>query len=138
MAAYRIRLGFFSNQTMNCQAVVFLLKKIHSSIFICNQICLGTSGERFFYHRIRDSGEKSEKLIRYPYQSRVVKSCHQSNFFVAVTVKKTSWGGSKKFEDIASEKIKTFSVSNSRIYNLDKIFVTEQEYPVKLDRTRKV
>ena len=47
---------FFSNQTMNCQIIVFLLKKIHSSLLICNQFCLGCSGEWFSYHKIRESG----------------------------------------------------------------------------------
>ena len=40
MDELRIR-KFFSNQTMNCQTVVFLLKKIHSSLSICNQFHLG-------------------------------------------------------------------------------------------------
>ena len=43
------------------------------------------------------------------------KSCHQSNSFVVVTIKKTSWGGSKKFEDIAFENTQTFSVPNGKI-----------------------
>ena len=43
------------------------------------------------------------------------KSCHQSNSFVIVTVKKTSWSGSNKFEDIAFQNTKTFSVPNGRI-----------------------
>ena len=60
---------FFSSQTMNCQIVAFLLEKIHSSLLICNQFCLECSGEWFFYHQIRDSGEKSEALIRYPYHN---------------------------------------------------------------------
>ena len=47
---------FFSNQTMNCQIIVFLFKKIHSSLLICNQLCLGCSGEWFSYHKIRESG----------------------------------------------------------------------------------
>ena len=32
-----------------------------------------------------------------------------------VTIKKTSWGGSKKFEDIAFENTQTFSVPNGKI-----------------------
>ena len=31
---------FLSNQTMNCQTGTFLLKKIASSVLICNQFCL--------------------------------------------------------------------------------------------------
>ena len=46
-----------------------------------------------------DSGEKSET----------------SNSFVVVTIKKTSWGGSKKFEDIDFENTQTFSVPNDKI-----------------------
>ena len=90
---------FFQNQTMNCQTVALLLKKIHSSLLICNQFCLECSGEWLFYHQIMDSGEKSET----------------SNSFVVVTIKKTSWGGSKKFEDIDFENTQTFRVLNSRI-----------------------
>ena len=44
-----------------------------------------------------------------------MKWCHYSNSFVVVTVKKTSWGGSNKFEHIAFENTKTFSVLNGRI-----------------------
>ena len=33
---------------------------------------------------------------------------------VVVTIKKTAWGGSRKFEDIAFENTKTFSIPNSR------------------------
>ena len=56
-----LRIGtFYLNQTMNCQTVVFLLKKLHSSLLICNQFFLGCSGEWFFYHEIRDNREKSE------------------------------------------------------------------------------
>ena len=43
------------------------------------------------------------------------KTYHQSNSFVVVTIKKTSWSGSKKIEDIAFENTQTFSVPNSRI-----------------------
>ena len=43
------------------------------------------------------------------------KSCHQSNSFVVVTIIKTAWGGSNKFEDIAFENTQTFSVPNGRI-----------------------
>ena len=38
-----------------------------------------------------------------------------SNSFVAVTIKKTSWGGSKNFEDIAFENTQTFNVPNGKI-----------------------
>ena len=45
------------------------------------------------------------------------KSCHQSNSsFVVVTIRKTSWDGSKKFEDIAFENTPNFCVPNGRIY----------------------
>ena len=37
-----------------------------------------------------------------------------SNSFVVVTIKKTSWGGSKKFEDIAFENTQTFSLRMAR------------------------
>ena len=123
---------FFFKQTMNCQTVVFPLEKIHSSLLICNQFCLKCSGEWFF---LTDSGEKSETLIRYPYHN-----CEENfqfwklwsnlcsrrwlildevvslpNSFVVVTIKKTSWGGFKKFEDIAFENTQTFSAPNARI-----------------------
>ena len=49
--------------------VVFLLKKIHSSVLISNPFWLECSGEWYFYRQIRDSGEKSEKFIRYPYRN---------------------------------------------------------------------
>ena len=51
-----------SNQTMNCQTVVFLLKKIHLYLLICNQFCLECSGEWLFYHQIRDSEEKVRRF----------------------------------------------------------------------------
>ena len=35
---------------------------------------------------------------------------------MVVTVKKTSWGGSNKFEDIAFENTKTLDVLNVRIW----------------------
>ena len=38
-----------------------------------------------------------------------------SNSFVGVTIKKTSYGRSKKFEDIAFENTQTFSVPNGKI-----------------------
>ena len=38
-----------------------------------------------------------------------------SNSFVVVTIKKTFWGGSKKFEDIAFENTQTFSVPTGKI-----------------------
>ena len=38
-----------------------------------------------------------------------------SNSLVVVTIKKTSWGGSKIFEDIAFENTQTFSVPNVKI-----------------------
>ena len=44
-----------------------------------------------------------------------MKSCHLSNSHVVVTIKETSWGGSKKYEDIAFENTQTFSVLNSKI-----------------------
>ena len=54
-----LRIGeFFSNRTMNCQTVVLLLRKIHSSLLICNQFCLACLGGWFFYYQIRDSGGK--------------------------------------------------------------------------------
>ena len=68
MDAFRIR-EFFSSQTMNYQTVAFLLERIHSSLLICNQFCLECLREWFFYHQIRDSVEKSETLIRYPYHN---------------------------------------------------------------------
>ena len=37
-----------------------------------------------------------------------------SNSFVVVTIKKSSWGGSKKFENIAFENTETFSLRMSR------------------------
>ena len=40
MDALRKNEGVFSDQTMNCQIVAFLLKKIHSSLLIFNQFCL--------------------------------------------------------------------------------------------------
>ena len=47
--------GSFSlNHSTNCQAVVFSLMKIHSSLLICNQFCLECSGEWFFYHQLRE------------------------------------------------------------------------------------
>ena len=46
-----------------------------------------------------DSGEKGER----------------SNSFVVATIKKTSWGGSKKFEDIAFKDTQTFSFPNGKI-----------------------
>ena len=52
-----------------------------------------------FYHQIVDSGEKSDT----------------SNSFVIVTIKKTSWGGPKKFEDIAFKNTQTFNVPNGKI-----------------------
>ena len=45
---------------MNYLTVAFLLKKIHSSLLICNQFCLECSGEWLFYRQIRDSHKKSE------------------------------------------------------------------------------
>ena len=45
MDALRKNEGVFSDQTMNCQTVAFLLKKIHSSLLICSQFCLECSGE---------------------------------------------------------------------------------------------
>ena len=39
-----------------------------------------------------------------------------------VTIKKTFWGGSKKFEDIAFENTQTFSVLNSRIWLFSSVF----------------
>ena len=39
----------------------------------------------------------------------------RSNSFVLVKIGKTSWGGSKKFEDIDFENTQTFSVPNDRI-----------------------
>ena len=56
-----------------------MFKKIHSSLLICNQFCLGCSGELFFYHQIRDSGEKNGKLIRYPYHSYKEDYCSFEN-----------------------------------------------------------
>ena len=38
-----------------------------------------------------------------------------SKSFVVVTIEKTSWGGSKKFEDISFENTQTFSVPNGKI-----------------------
>ena len=43
------------------------------------------------------------------------KSCHWSNSFMVVRVKKTYWGGPNRFEDIAFENIKTFGIPNGRI-----------------------
>ena len=37
-----------------------------------------------------------------------------SNSFVVVTIKKSSWGGSKKFEDIAFENTQTFNLRMAR------------------------
>ena len=91
--------SFFSNQAMNCQTVAFLLKTIHSSLLIFNQLCLECSGEWLVYHQIMESGEKSET----------------SNSFVVVTIKKTSGGGSKKFEDITFKNTQTFSVPSGKI-----------------------
>ena len=42
------------------------------------------------------------------------KNIETSNSFVVVTIKKTSWGGSKKFEDIAFENTQTFSLRMAR------------------------
>ena len=80
--------------------VAFLLKKIHSSPLICNQLYLECSGEWLFHYQIMDSRENIET----------------SNSFVVATIKKTSWGGYKKFEDIAFENTQTFSVLNGKIY----------------------
>ena len=64
-----LRIWEFSlSQTMNCQTVVFLLKKAHSSLLICSQFCLECSGEWFFYHQIRDSGEKTKGAIKVIYE----------------------------------------------------------------------
>ena len=38
-----------------------------------------------------------------------------SNSFVVVTIKKTSSGGSQKFEDIAFENTQTFGAPNGKI-----------------------
>ena len=66
MDALRKNERVFSDQTMNCQPVAFLLKKIYSSLLIFNQFCLEWSGEWLFYHQIMESEEKSETLIQYP------------------------------------------------------------------------
>ena len=43
------------------------------------------------------------------------ENIEMSNSFVVVTIKKTSWGGSTNFEDIALENAQTFSVSIGKI-----------------------
>ena len=56
-----LRIWEFSlNQTIICQTVVFLLKKINSFLFISINSVLR---EVILLHQITDSGEKSEKLI---------------------------------------------------------------------------
>ena len=59
MDALRITEFFFESSNELPDSGVSV-KKIHLSLLICNQFCLGCSGEWF-------SGEKSGKLIRYPY-----------------------------------------------------------------------
>ena len=67
MDALRIKEFFFksNNELPNSNVSI----KEDSSLLICNQFCLECSGEWLFYQQIRDSGEKSEALIRYPYHS---------------------------------------------------------------------
>ena len=55
MDVWKIR-AFFSKSSNEFQTVLFMLKKINSALIICN-----------FYHQIRDSGAKNEKLIEYIY-----------------------------------------------------------------------
>ena len=90
---------FFVKSNNELPIVAFLLKKIHSSLLVCNQRYLECSGEWLFQHQIMDSRENIEA----------------SNSFAVVAIKKTSWGGSKKSEDIAFENTQTFSVLNGKI-----------------------
>ena len=90
---------FFLKSNNELPIVAFLLKRIYSSLLICNELCLECSGGRLFHLQIMDRGENIE----------------MSNSFVVVTIKKSSWGGFKKFEDIAFENSQTFSVPNGKI-----------------------
>ena len=54
---------------------------------------------------------------------------------MVVTIKKTSWAGSKKFEDIAFENTQTFSVPNGKIADGKKVFIFNQGNTINIFRS---
>ena len=54
---------------------------------------------------------------------------------MVVRIKKTSWGGSDKFEDIAFENTQTFSVPNGKIADGKKVFIFNQGNTINIFRS---